>query len=112
MLTKEQILSKRELDHQDVECFGGTVRVRAMTAAAKDRFEQLYATRESEKGIISNLRAFFLVHCIVDEKGELMFGLDDIDALGEQSAAEIDKLFGVAQKLSGLTAEDEETLKK
>jgi len=111
MLTKEQILSKRELDHQDVECFGGTVRVRAMTAAAKDRFEQLYAAK-SKKGIIPNLRAFFLVHCIVDEKGELMFGLEDVDALGEQGAAEIDKLFEVAQKLSGLTAEDEETLKK
>jgi len=82
-----------------------------MTAAMKDRFEQMYASK-SKKGMVPNIRAFFLVHCIVDESGNLMFGLDDVDALGELNGKEIDKLFEVAQRLSGFSEADEAALKK
>jgi hypothetical protein len=49
---------------------------------------------------------------IVDEEGNRLFSDADVKLLGQKSAAALDKLFEVAQKLSGLKDEDVEELAK
>jgi hypothetical protein len=47
-----------------------------------------------------------------DEKGEQIFSSDDMDALDKKSASALDRVFQVAQRLSGIGQEDiEETVK-
>ncbi|MBV1929002.1 MAG: hypothetical protein KUG81_05765 [Gammaproteobacteria bacterium] len=115
MLTKDDILIKRPLPYIDVHCetFRGTVRVGAMSAATRDIFEQRMAkVEEIEDGVQPNLRAVFLVHCIVDDKGALIFTMDDVELLGSQDAADIGGLFKKAQEVNGLLDSEEETKKK
>ena len=115
MLTKKEILQKRPLSYIDVPCkgLGGTVRVSAMSAATRDIFEQrMAAVEEIETDVQPNLRAMFLVHCIVDENGALMFGVEDVELLGSQDVKEIGLLFKKAQKVNGLLDDEEETKKK
>jgi len=114
MLSKSDILSKKvALPFTDVECMGGTIRVQAMTAGTRDIFEQRMGNLEElEKGVSKNLRATFLIHCIVDESNELMFSMDDVGALSEKSSVELDKLFDAAQRINGLHDSEAETKKK
>src|SRR3990167_1006968 len=119
MLTRDQILSDKPLDTVEVDCpnLGGTIRLRPMLACERDAFEQRMVSMSQRASAdpnvpLPNLRSFYLVHHIVDEHGELMFSVDDIDALGRQSARDIDKLFEVCQKLSSLTNDDVDALKK
>jgi len=114
MLSKSDILSNKvALPFVDVECMGGVVRVRAMSAGTRDIFEQRMGNLEElEKGVSKNLRATFLIHCIVDESNELMFTIDDVDALSSKSSVELDKLFDAAQRINGLQDTEAETKKK
>lgn len=114
LLNKKDILQVRTLPYIDVEALGGTVRVQAMTASARDQWEQRHgkAVAKAGDGVVSNIRALFLVHCIVDETGALVFSLDDVEDLGKQPAADLDMLFEAAQEINGLTAEADEDVKK
>lgn len=114
MLSKSDILSNKvALPFTDVKCMGGTVRVRAMSAGTRDIFEQrMGRLDELEPGVSKNLRATFLIHCIVDESNEMMFTMDDVDALSNKSSVELDKLFDAAQRINGLSDSEAETKKK
>jgi hypothetical protein len=85
-----------------------------MKAVDSDAFEreeaQLRAERgPDEKGNTPNMRARFLVRVLYDEQGGRVFTDDQADALGEQSAAVLDRLFDVAARLSSTTPEALET---
>ena len=114
MLSKSDILSNKvALPFIDVKAFGGIVRVRAMSAGTRDIFEQRMGNLdELEKGVSINLRATFLVHCIVDESNELMFDMDDVEALSQKSSVDMDKLFNDAQRVNGLIDSEAKTKKK
>ena len=57
-----------------------------------------------------NVRSKLCAMCIVDEDGARLFSDEDIDALGEKSAAPLDRIFGVAMRLSGLGTKDVDKL--
>jgi hypothetical protein len=44
--------------------------------------------------------------CLVDENGEQLFQHEDTFPLGAKSAAALDRIFQVAQRLNGLREED------
>ena len=114
LLTKDAILSANDLVTEDVEVpeWGGTVRVRAISGTERDTFEQTIVTRRGKnvQTNLANIRAKMVALCVVDESGQRLFNDSDVAALGKKSAAALDRVFTVAQRLAGLTDEDVDEL--
>lgn len=101
----------------DVPELGETFTVQGMSGAARDAFESslLITSANGKKRTIStaNLRAKLLARSLIDpETGQLLFTDTDVDALGAVRADVLDRLFSVAQRLSGLSDKDVEALEK
>lgn len=102
LLSKSAILGAADLKHEDVQvpAWGGTVRIRAMTGMERDVFRTSIA---SETGVpVGRFSAALLAATIVDESGEQLFSVDDIEALQAKSAASLDVPADVAMRLNGL----------
>lgn len=120
LLTRDDILKADDLVQEgvDVPEWGGSVLVRALSGTERDAFEQDIVTmrREGKKTVtdmdMHNVRAKLCVRSIVDLNGARLFGDEDIEALGRKSAAALQRVFDVAQRLSGLTDQDVEELVK
>lgn len=111
-LTKEQIFKAQDLITETVPVpeWGGELRVRTITARERDNFEkQLIEGGETN---LENIRAKFIASTVVDEDGKLMFSRLDLADLGKKSAAAMDRLFDVGQRLAGLKKEDVDELVK
>jgi hypothetical protein len=100
LLTKLAILGAADLKHEDVEVpqWGGSVRVRVMTGTERDEFHELIAG-----GVpVSKFSAALLAATCIDESGENLFSMDDIEALQAKSAKSLDEPATVAMRLNGL----------
>ena len=109
-LSKDDILGRddRRTEEVAVPEWSGSVLVRGMTGRERDEFE---ASLDQQRGgqyvrDYANVRARVLVKCMVNEQGERVFTDQDANALGEQSAAALDRIYDVAARLSGLRGED------
>jgi len=113
-LTRDQILSADDFASAktvDVPEWGGSVRVRSMSAGERDLYEQdLVAGRDGDR--VANVRARLLAFVIVDEEGNRVFSEEDIEALGNKSVVAVDRVFAVAQRMNSLTQADVEVLEK
>lgn len=122
ILGREQILAAEDLEKElvTVEAWGGSVYVRALTGAERDAFEaslvnervvrrgrKSETTRETN---LANLRARLCALTMCDEEGNRLFSDADVRELGKKSASALNKVFEVAQRLSGLTDDDVEEL--
>lgn len=122
ILSREQILEAQDMEKElvDVPEWGGPVYVRALTGAERDAFEdsmvEMRVVRKGRKRETvpqmryQNLRARLCALTICDEEGNRLFKDEDVHALGKKSAAALDRVFEVAQRLSGLREEDVEEL--
>lgn len=113
MLTRDAILATRAtLRSEDVEVpeWGGTVRVREMTGAERDAWEQSLVGAKGKVNI-ENVRARLVSRTVVDEAGVRLFSDTDAEALGQTSAAALERVARVAQKLNKLTEDDLEEAK-
>ena len=115
-LTKKAILDSDDLDRRkvDVPEWGGTVWVRTLTGSERDQFEgSIIDTRGTDTKLnYTNLRAKLCVLTITDEEGQRLFTDGDVGALGNKSAAALDRIFDVAQRLNGLRPQDIDELVK
>ena len=113
ILTKEQILKANDIKKQKVSVpeWGGDVYIKTMTGTERDVFEQSLIT-DKRKTDITNIRAKLCVLTTVDGKDERLFNEGDIQALGAKSAAALDRVFSVSQKLSGIGKSDIEEMAK
>ena len=114
--TKSQIL---EADDRPVEKVqtpewgdDAFVLVRSISAAERDKFEQsiIEERGKSTRTNLENIRARFAAMCVVDEEGARVFSDAEASALGNKSAAVLDRIFGTAQRLNGMSAEDVDEL--
>lgn len=116
MLSRDDILGADDLARELVETpeWHGSVYVRCLTGAERDRFEaeMLADPEEDSRKRFYNLRARLVVLAVCDEHNLPLFMLNDVEALGRKSAKVLDRLFSVAQRLSGMTREDVEALTK
>lgn len=123
ILTKQQILEADDLQVETIEVpeWGGEVLVRGLSGTERDAWEQSIidmkqaAARKNGAGLdydFANFRAKLVARCIVDEDGQRLFGEGEIGLLGKKSAAALDRVFAVAQRLSGLSSQDVEELTK
>jgi len=120
-LTRAEILNANDTQKEKVECpeWGGYVYVKALTGTERDAWENSLFELKPKPGRESeitfkreNIRARFCAISVVDESGTLMFAPADIEALGKKSARALDRIFSVAQRLSGLSNTDLEELEK
>jgi len=116
-LSRDQILTAVDVRTEDVEVpeWGGTVRVRGMSGAQRDRFEaQLMDIKQAggggkptSAGVNSeNFRAKLAAACLVDDKDEPLFTEKHVRVLGTKSGAALDRIMPVAMRLSGLSDKD------
>lgn len=115
-LTKAEILAKDDLKTEDlfVPEWDAWVKVRTLNASERDWFEASTVQRNGKKVTtnLNNIRARLCLLCLVGEDGERLFQQEDEFPLGGKSAAAIDRVFQVAQRLNGLRDEDVDELAK
>ena len=113
-LTRDDILNcdDGEIVKVSVPEWGGHVYVRSMTGTARDAWEasQIGGTDAKPKVRLDNARANLAARTLCDESGDLLFAVMDIAALGNKSAAALDRVYAAAQRLSRITAADVEEL--
>lgn len=119
LLTRDAILSASDIKTKEVLVpeWGGTVCVKGLTAAQRDKVESvMYSLRASKNGDMSmsmtGVRALVASLCIVDAEGKQMFTERDVRALGEKSGAALDRVYEAATDLSAIGADDIEELTK
>jgi len=93
--------------------WGGEVLMRGMTGTERDAIEQSVLTKDGKGvGDVTGLRARVVACCVVDEHGQRLFQKGDVERLGAKSATVLQRLFEVAQQLSGLSPADVAELEK
>lgn len=100
----------QEIELVAVPGWGGSVYVRSLTGTERDRLEasmvqHMVGKKQSRQVNLNNLRAKLCAMACCDEAGNPIFTEADVIALGKKNAANLQAVFEVAQKLSGLTDE-------
>ena len=96
----------------DVPEWGGAVFVKGMTGQERDNWESALVKRSGKKAAIdlSDVRAKLCALTICDENGNRLFSEKDVKWLTLKSASALQRVYEVAQELSGITDEDVEEL--
>jgi hypothetical protein len=114
LLSKEDILGADDIVVEKVEVseWGGHIFVKGMTGTQRDAFEaSINQQRGKSRSMnMQNIRARLAAQTICDDAGVRVFNNKEVKALGEKSAAALDRVFSVAMRLSGITDEDVEEL--
>lgn len=111
LLTKAQIVQVVDLKTETVSVpeWGGEVLVREFTGADRDAFENSMVTVGADgkrQADLQNLRAKLVAATVVDsETGQLMFDAQEVHLLGAKSAVALERVFQVAQRINGMTAD-------
>ena len=116
LLNRDAILAALDLPKELVSVpeWGGDVYVRSLTGKERDQFESgmIEQRGKSQTVNLSNIRAKLASMTICDEDGKRIFTDADMQALSGKSAVALQRVFEVAQRLSGLGATDVEELTK
>lgn len=115
ILGRAQILDAEDLKTEVVATpeWGGSVIVRCLTGIERDAYEAgIVASSGSATAEynLTNLRAKLVARTVVDERGRRLFSDEDVVALGAKNASVLDRVFSVAQRLSGLSVADVDAL--
>lgn len=97
----------RPFEDLDVPEWAVKVRVQGLSGTERDRFEaRIVEIRNSGRDVqakLDNFRSKLLVLCLRDpETGERIFTDNDVSILGRKSGLVVQRLFKVAQRLSGM----------
>lgn len=123
VLTRDQIkiVDDRKIEAVEVPEWGGMVYVRGLSGTDRDSFEMAMIEQKSggkgrrtQEVNLRNLRAKLVVRSAVDgedpETAKPIFEMADVEWLGRKSAQALQRVYAVAQRLSGLSNEDVEEL--
>lgn len=109
-----QILSADDRKFEDVPCpeWGGDVRIVSMSGTERDAFEasMMRGKGKDTEVNLENLRAKLVAHTAVNSGFTRLFSDAQIVELGCKNANPLDRCFTAAQRLSGITKEDVETM--
>lgn len=111
-LTAEQIIASDDmgLKKLHVREWGGDVYIRVMSVGERDNYERMWIGKKDVG--VDNFRAEYLARVLCDEKGELLFSRDKVEALAKKSGAVMGKLFDEAMKHNSMTEEAVQDLGK
>lgn len=115
LLGREQILSADDLRWEDVPVpeWGGEVRLRSLTGAELDEYQAslvLLTSGGQQKANMRNATAKLVARCAIDADGAPLFEAKDLLRLSSKSAAALQRLASVAQRLNSLTESDMQEL--
>lgn len=114
-LGRDVLLAKRERRKKviDIPELGGHVIVQAMTARERGEYEAQFLTRKGElKASVARTRELLAIACCVDDEGNKLFTVADIDLLGNVDATILERITKAAQELSDISDKDLEELAK
>jgi hypothetical protein len=111
-LTKEDIINCNDLAMESVKVkeWGGIIFVKELSVAERIEFET--SLKEKKEDDILGRMLLFLSFTICDKERNHLFETSDIESLYKKNIKVILKLFRIANKLSALTVESEEELRK
>jgi hypothetical protein len=118
-LTREAILAASDIvtEAVDIPEWGGQVMVRALTGEERDSWEESLLVekkgrngRTTREANLKNIRAKLVSISTYDADGNRLFTEYDVQVLGKKSASALQRIFKVAQRLSGLTDEEVDDL--
>lgn len=119
MSLRDRIMSKDDLKTATVYVpeWEETLTIKSLTGKERDAFESSmveFGKNGSTKQNLKNVRARLVALTVIDpdDKNFRVFSDKDIEALGNKSAAALDRVFSASQKLNGFTKEDVEELAK
>jgi hypothetical protein len=118
-ITKQTLLAKAaavKLPREVVPIpeFGCDVIVQGMSGVQRDAWEKSLIVGKGKRRDVNteNVRARLAVRCLVNEDGSRMFADGEAVLLGEWPAAALNRIFEAAQRLSGVSDEDVDEIKK
>lgn len=118
LLNRDDILKVEDIRRETVDMrpFGwpGSVVVRGLTGLERGEVEycMTHSDPSARESFQKKFRALTLVRSLVDESGNHLFRAEDIDALSTKSAAALDYLTDIAQRLSGYRIADIQEMAK
>jgi len=105
MLNKSDILQAEDIviEKMNVKEWGGDIYIKSLTGAERDAFEASIVDMDGDKVKVTmkNARARLAARAICDQDGKRLFTDADIPALGKKNGAVLQRIFDVAQRLSG-----------
>lgn len=120
LLSKDQIWQANDITFEDVPVPEwsppgqvGHVRLRGLMGDERDEYEgrSLKKGKGGQREVeLKRLRVRLIAACAINEDGSPLFTAGDVMRLGQKSAVPIERLFKVAQRLSGLSDDDVEEL--
>lgn len=98
----------------DIPEWNGYVFVRSLTGKERDAWETSLVVQRGKKREVNtlNMRAKLVALVTVDEEGQPIFSQDQVEALSLKNSGALDRIFDVAQRLSGIGDRDVEALVK
>ena len=119
LLDRKKLLTKEDFKVEKVDLGDGDfVYVRQMSGRERDRFEQSLiiekpGSKEGFEKALDDFRAKLAVVTVCDEKGNLLLQPKDAPTLSQSmSAAKLERIVNVAQRLNKISEEDKEQLVK
>ncbi len=119
MLSKEAIVGAKDLPREkaNVPEWGGDVLVRGLTSAERDAYMDAHVRIEGMAGgrptvTIANSEALLVAKCLIKEDGSRLFKDSDAPLLAEKSGAVVHRLCDIAERISGLGADDLKAMEK
>lgn len=113
-LDRDTILKASALKTEEVPVpeWGGSVLVRELNGRQRDEWEASLAVQRGRQMVpdVANMRAKLVARTVVGADLKPLFTQQDVNALGELSAAALDRVFDVASRLSGLNEADLEEM--
>ena len=112
MSLREAILAAQDLKSETVEVpeWGVTVTVQMLTGTKRNALQRSMLG-EDGKPDFSRYRLRLVAACMVDESGQPVFGLDEVEQLGSKSDAAIDRVYQVAERLNAADSKAVEAAK-
>jgi hypothetical protein len=121
-LGRDAILARSALKTEEVrvpewmdpDTGADVVLVRELRGRERDEWEASLAVQRGRQMVpdVANMRAKLVARSVVGDDGEPLFSQQDVAALGELSAAALDRVFEAASRLSGLNPADLEEMAK
>lgn len=118
LLTRDQILAIADVPFEDVPMpeWKGVVRVQGMTVGQRNLWERSNTrsfkgrngqmVTEVSEAALTTYRQRLVAQCLVDADGARLFSDADVALLEQKSAAAMERLVEVANRLNGVTKQD------
>lgn len=109
--TKNDLFSRAQRRFRTVEIADLTFRIKSLSEAEKSRFERAVVNKKTGQVNI-DARRRLIITMLVDDKGEPLLTLADMEALGELDGAVIAALFDACSDFAGFGDNEIEELEK